>query len=108
MHEVIRDPAGAGARRKLACRHLRRMEPAFLQQFLWNNDDFVPRQRRTDDGMRTGDIIGETIAGHQVDVAAALLEMRNSVSLEQYLDVGMFALFCPRRGMRKPMLARLD
>ena len=39
--------------------------------------------------MRTGYIIGETIAGQQFDAAATLFEMRNSVGLKQDLDVGM-------------------
>src|SRR5713226_4151092 len=108
MHEVISDPAGAGARRKFAWRHLRQIETAFFQQILWHNDDFVPRQRWTDDRVRAGYVIGETIAGQQFDATASLLEMRNSIGLKQYFDVGMLGRFCLRNRMRKPMLARLD
>jgi hypothetical protein len=63
MHEVMRDPAGAGTRRKFAGCQLRRMKTAFLQQFRWYNDYFVPRQRWADDGMRTGYIISEIVTG---------------------------------------------
>src|SRR5438105_10763634 len=64
MHKVMRNSTGASARRKLACRHLRRMKSAFLQQFRWYDHYIVPRQRWADDSVRTGYIIGETIAGH--------------------------------------------
>src|SRR6266576_6959278 len=58
--------------------------------------------------MRTGYIRGETVAGQQFDAATPLLEMRDSVGLKQYLDVGMLSRFCRRNGMCKPMLAGLD
>src|ERR1700677_1017263 len=107
MDKIIGDPASAGARREFACRH-RGAEAAFQQQFLRYDDDLVSRQRRADDRVRTGYIVGETVAGRQLDAAARLLEIRNAVSLEQYFDewVGIQLGACG--GMRKSMLARLD
>ena len=58
--------------------------------------------------MRTGYIVGETIAGHQLDASTVLLEIGNPVRLKQYLDVGMFAGSCTGHGVRDPMLADLD
>jgi hypothetical protein len=58
--------------------------------------------------MRTGYVVGETIAGHDIDAAAALFEMRYPVRLKQYLDERMLAQFGACHRMRKPMLARLD
>ena len=55
---------------------------ALPQQFLWHDNDLVPRQRRANDGMRTGHIIGETITWHYLDAAAVLFEIGNSVCLE--------------------------
>ena len=107
-HKVVRDPAGAVARRKLARRHFRRVKTAFAQQFLRDDDDLVPRQGRADDRMRAGYVVGETIARHDVDAAAGLLEMRNPVGLEQDLDEGVLAQFRPGSRMRNAMLARLD
>jgi hypothetical protein len=108
MHEVMGDPAGAGARRKFARRHLRDVETALLQQRLRHDDDLMPRQRRTDDRVRTGYIVGETIAGHQLEAPAVLLEIGSSVRLKQDLDVGMFAGFCTGYRVGDPMLAHLD
>ena len=108
MDKVMGDPAGAGARRKFESRHLRRLEAAFVQQFRRHDDDFVPRQRWADDGMRTGYIIGQTIAGLELDAAATLFEMRNAVGLKQDLDVGMLARLDPRNRQGDPMLASLD
>ena len=68
----------------------------------------MPRQRRTDDRMRTGYIVGETIARHQFEAPALLLEIGSSVRLKQDLDVGMFAGFCTGHRVRDPMLAHLD
>ena len=109
MHEVVGDPAGAGARRQLAGRHLAEMEPALPQQFLRHDDDLVPRQRRADDGVRAGNVVGEAIAGLDLDVAAVLLEIGNAVGLEQDLDVGMLAGYGSRDSrVRDPVLACLD
>src|SRR5450631_1619411 len=108
MDKVIGDPAGAGAGREFGCRHLRQAEAAFLQQFLRHDDDLVSCQRGANYRVRTGYIVGEAVAGHQLDAAAILLEMRNPVSLKQYFDERMGARFCARRGLRKSMLARLD
>ena len=58
--------------------------------------------------MRTGYVVGEAIAGHDVDAAAGLFEMRNPVGLEQDLDEGMLAQFRAGSRVRNPMLARLD
>ena len=58
--------------------------------------------------MRTGDVIGEAIAGHDVDATAALFEMGDAESLEQNLDLGMFAQFCAGDRVGDAMLARLD
>jgi hypothetical protein len=41
-------------------------------------------------------------------MAAALLKMRNTVRLKQYLDEGMATQFRVGRRMRQSMLARLD
>ena len=68
----------------------------------------MPRQRRADNRVRTGHVVGETVAGHQLDTAASLLEMRNPVSLKQYFDERMATQFGARGSMGKPMLARLD
>src|SRR5437588_7905424 len=108
MDKIIGYPAGASARRELACRHLRRAEATLLQQFLRHDDDLVSRQRRADDRVRTGYIVSEAVTWHQLDAAATLLEMRNPISLKQYLDVGMAAQSCARGGMGKPMLTRFD
>src|SRR5206468_6976103 len=78
------------------------------KQFLWDDHDLVPGQRGADDRVRTGDVIGEAVAGHDVDATAVLFEMRDAVGLEQYLDVGMFAQFCARDRVRDAMLARFD
>ena len=93
VHEVVGDAAGAVTRGELAWQHLRRAEAAFVKQFLWDDHDLMPGQRRADDRVRTGDVVGEAIAGHDVDATAALFEVRDAVGLEQYLDVGMFAQF---------------
>ena len=58
--------------------------------------------------MRTGYVVGETIAGYQLDVATVLLEIGNAVRLKQYFDVGMLARGGARSGMRDPMLTGLD
>src|SRR5436853_7452116 len=108
MDKIIGYPAGASARRELACRHLRRAEATLLQEFLRHDDDLVSRQRRADYRVRTGYIVGETIAGHQLDAAATLFEVRNPVGLKQYFDERMAARSCARGRMCKPMLARLD
>ena len=108
VHEVVGDAAGTVTRGELARQHLRRAEAAFVKQFLWDDHDLVPGQRGADDRVRTGDVIGEAIAGHDVDATAALFEMRDAVGLEQYLDVGMFAQFCAGDRVRDAMLARLD
>ena len=108
MHEVMRDPAGSGQRRQLACRHFAKMEPALAQQFLRHDHDLMPCQRRADDRVRRGNVIGETIARLHLDLAAVLLEVRNAVGLEQDLDVGMFAVVARRGRVRDPVLARLD
>jgi hypothetical protein len=94
VHEVVGDSAGAVARGELARQHLRCAEAAFVKQFLWHNHDLVPGQRGADDRVRTGNVIGEAVARHDVDATAALFEMRDAVGLEQYLDVGMLAQFC--------------
>src|ERR1700733_15043089 len=106
MDKVIGDPAGAGARREFACRHLRQAEAALLQQFLRHDDNLVSRQRRADYRVRTGYIVGETVTGHQLDAAATLLEMRNPVRLKKYFEERMTAQVCARGSMRKPVLAR--
>src|SRR5665213_2513687 len=108
MDKIISDPSGSSARRESACRHLRRAEAAFQHQFLRHDDDLVSGQRRADDHVRTGYIIGEAVAGHQLDAPAILLEMRNPVSLKQYFNERMGVQFGARGSMRKPMLARLD
>src|ERR1700722_14532976 len=108
MDKIVGDPAGTGARREFACRYSRRTETALQQQFLRHDDDLVSRQRWADDRVRTRHIVGETIAGRQLDAAAGLLEMRNPVSLKQYFDKRMGVERCARGGMRKPMLACLD
>jgi hypothetical protein len=108
MHEIMRDPAGAIPRRKLARVHLVDMEPAFTQQFLRHDYHFMPRQRRADDRMRAGDVIGEAIARLDLDLAAILFEIGNAVGLEQDLDVGVLAAVAAGNRMRDPMLARLD
>src|SRR5262245_50557453 len=91
MHEVVGDSAGPGARRKFARRHSLHMEAAFPQQFLWHDDDVVPRQRWTDDRMRTRYVIGKAITRLELDAPPLLLEVRSSFRLEMYLDVGMLA-----------------
>src|SRR5258708_1740230 len=58
--------------------------------------------------MGKGNVIGQTITGHQLDAAAILLEMRNAVGLEQYLDEGVLARVQPRSGMRNPVLTEFD
>src|SRR6185312_17431214 len=68
----------------------------------------MSRQRRADDRVRAGYVVGQTVAGRQIDVTAALFEMRDAVGLEQYLDERMAAGLGARRGMRQPMLTRLD
>jgi hypothetical protein len=108
MDEIIGDAAGAVARRELARRHLGELEAALLEQVLWNDDDLMARQGRADDGMRTGHVVGEAVARHDVEVQAVLLEMRHAVGLEDDLDVGMLAQLDARDGMRDPVLACLD
>src|SRR5258708_17500676 len=62
MHEVRGAPAGDGARRTVAWRHLRQIETAFLQVLLWSNDHFVPRQLcfffQAEDGIRDDLVTG--------------------------------------------------
>src|SRR5579859_1043899 len=84
------------------------MKTAFLQQFSGYDYHVVTRQRRADDGMRTRDVISETISGHQVKVAAILFEMGNTVGLEQDLYEGVLACPCARNRMGDPVLANLD
>jgi len=108
MCEVMGDPPRSRARRQLAGRHLVQPEAPLLQQFLGHDDDLVPRQPRADDGMWTADVVGEAIAGHQLDVAALLLEIGDAMSLEQDLDIRMFARPRARHGKGDPVLARLD
>src|ERR1700733_1784255 len=108
MHKVVGDSAGAGACREFVCRHLRRAEAAFLQQFLRYDDDLVSCKCRADDSVWAGYIVGQTVAGRQLNVAATLFEMRNPVSLKQYLDEWMAAQCGARGCVRQTMLARLD
>jgi hypothetical protein len=54
------------------------------------------------------DIVGEAIAGQDLDAAAVLLEIGNAVGLEQDLDEWVFARSRPRDRMGNPMLADLD
>src|SRR5215813_12810824 len=68
----------------------------------------MPRQGRADDGVRTGDIVGEAVAGLHLDLAAILLEIGNAVGLEQDLDIGMLAAVALRSRVSDPMLACLD
>src|ERR1700735_2217280 len=107
MHEIMRNTAGACQSRQLAGRHLAKVEPAFPQQLLRHNDDLVPRQRGADDGVRTGNVVGETIAGLDLDLTAILLEIRDPVGLEKNLDVRVFAGVACRRRVSDPMLAFL-
>src|SRR4051794_9414696 len=107
MHEVVGDPASSRARRKFARRHLGQTKPTLLQQFLWHDDNFVPRQPRAHDRMRTGYIVGETIAGHHLNAAPVLFVVRYPVRLEQNLHVWVLARLRARNGLRDTMLARL-
>src|ERR1700712_1871920 len=106
MHEVVSDAPGAGARRKFACRHLRQTKSALVQQFLWHDDDLVPRQRRAHDRVRTRDIVDETVSGHNANASPVLLEIRASMRLKQNFYVGMLARTLSR--LCDAMLARLD
>src|ERR1700752_4071764 len=84
------------------------MEAAFPQQFLRHDDDVMPCQRRTDDRMRTGYIIGQAVTRFELDAPPLLLEVRSSFRLEMYLDVRMIARSSAGNGVRDPMLAHLD
>ena len=91
MHEIMRDAAGAGARGQLAGGYSFGVESALAQECLWHDNDLMPRQRRADDRMRTGDIVGKTIARRHFNAAAVLLEIGDAAGLEQDLEIGMFA-----------------
>ena len=58
--------------------------------------------------MRTGNVVGEAIAGLDLDLTAILLEIRNPVGLEQDLNVRVFAGVACRGGVSDSMLACLD
>ena len=68
----------------------------------------MPRQCRADDRVRAGHIVGKAVTGYQLDVTAALFEMRNAVGLEQYLDERMAAQCSACSCVRQPVLAGLD
>ena len=86
------DSAGAVARRQLARRHSLGVEAALAADtFLRHDHDFVARQGRADDRVRTGDVVGEAVAWRHFDLASILLEIGRAVGLEKDLDVGMLA-----------------
>src|SRR5260370_39963689 len=108
MRELVRDPAGAGARGKFARRHLLRMEAAFPQQRPGYDDDLMLRQRRICDRVRTRYVVDETITRRHFDATAVLLEIGSSKRLEQDLDVGMFGRSNPPVSVTNPVLTDLD
>jgi hypothetical protein len=58
--------------------------------------------------MRAGNVIGEAVAGQELDAAPLLLEMGNAVGLEHDLDEGMLSVSDPRIGTGDAVLAGLD
>jgi len=84
------------------------METAFLQQFRRHDDDFMPRMRWADDGMRTGYVIARQSPGVSLDAAAALSKCDTPLGLKQDFDVRMLACLHPRNRKRNAMLTGLD
>ncbi len=58
--------------------------------------------------MRTGNVIGDDVAGVQLDVAAFLLEIGHAVGLEVDFYVRVFIGLGARQRVRDAMLAHLD
>jgi len=108
MHEVMGYAPRAVARRQLAGRHPLRMEAALAQELLRHDDDLMARESGAHDRMRTGDVVGKTIARHHLDATSVLLEIGHAVGLEDDLDVGMLAGPDPPVGMRDAVLTDLD